>query len=175
MEIRPLRETDDRTTFRSGDPDLDRFLAKYAGQNQFRHHIGTTYVAVEGDRIHGYATVAAGNVEGEDLPSGYRRKLPAYPLPVLRLARLAVHEVARSRGLGKALLRHVFLLALKMSEDYGCAGVVVDAKPGALEFYARFGFSPLAVTEGRMESRPAPTPMFLPRDLIAAALARRAR
>jgi hypothetical protein len=36
-----------RTAFRSGDPDLDRFLVKYAGQNQFRHHIGTSYVAVE--------------------------------------------------------------------------------------------------------------------------------
>ena len=48
MEVRALRATDDRTTFRSGDPDLDRFLAKYAAQNQFRHHIGTTYVAVEG-------------------------------------------------------------------------------------------------------------------------------
>ena len=42
MEIRALRNTDDRTTFRSGDADLDRFLAKYAGQNQFRHHIGVT-------------------------------------------------------------------------------------------------------------------------------------
>ncbi len=42
MEIRPLREADDRTTFHSGEPDLDRFFVKYAGQNQFRHHIGTT-------------------------------------------------------------------------------------------------------------------------------------
>ena len=41
-------QTDDRTRFRSGDADLDRFFQAYAGQNQFRHHIGTTYVAVEG-------------------------------------------------------------------------------------------------------------------------------
>ena len=50
IEVRPLRETDNRATFRSGDPDLDHFFARYAGQNQFRHHTGTTYVAVEADR-----------------------------------------------------------------------------------------------------------------------------
>lgn len=175
MEIRPLRETDDRTTFHSGDADLDRFFVKYAGQNQFRHHIGTTYVAVESARVLGYATVAAGQVEGEDLPSALRRKLPGYPLPVLRLARLAVDSTAQDRGIGKALLRYVSLLALKMSEEYGCVGIVVDAKPGAVDFYMRFGFSPLEVVEGRMESRPVPQPMFLPLDLIAAALPPRAR
>ena len=175
MEIRPLREADDRTTFHSGEPDLDRFLVKYAGQNQFRHHIGTTYVAAEDSCILGYATVAAGHVEAEDLPSGLLRKLPRYPLPVLRLARLAVHSMARKRGLGKELLRHVFLLALTMSKEYGCVGVVVDAKPDAVEFYTRFGFSPLEVVEGQKESRPKPMPMFLPLDLIERALELRAR
>jgi len=169
MEIRPLRESDDRATFRSGDPDLDRFLVKYAGQNQFRHHIGTTYVAVEGGRILGYATVAAGCIEGEGLPSATGRKLPRYPLPVLRLARLAVDSALQSRGVGGALLRHVFLLALNMSNDFGCVGVVVDSKPEAVDFYSRFGFSPLDVREGRLESRPQPTPMFLPLQLIETA------
>src|SRR5690242_20329299 len=105
MEIRLLRETDDRSTFRSGEPDLDRFFARYAGQNQFRHHIGTTYVAVEGGLVVGYATVAAAQIEGEDIPLSVRRQLPGYPLPVLRLARLAVDGIAQKRGVGRALLR----------------------------------------------------------------------
>jgi predicted N-acetyltransferase YhbS len=171
MEIRPLRDTDDRNAFRSGDPDLDRFFAKYAGQNQFRHHLGATYVAVEGNRIRGFATVAAGNVEGEALPSAARRGLPRYPVPVLRLARLAVDASAQGRGVGNALLRHVFHLALKMAEDYGCLGIVVDAKADAVEFYARLGFSPLEVAAGQVEARPRPTPMFLPLELIAHAVA----
>jgi len=171
IEIRPLRETDERTTFRSGDPDLDRFFARYAGQNQFRHHTGTTYVAAEGERVLGYATIAAGNVEGDALPAPARRKAPRYPLPVLRLARLAVDAAARDRGVGSALLRHVFLLALKMSDDYGCVGILVDAKADAVELYARVGFSRLEISEGGIESRPSPTPMFLPLDLVAAALA----
>lgn len=171
MEIRPLRATDDRTVFRSGDPDLDRFFGRYAGQNQFRHHLGTTYVAVEGDLIRGFATVAPGNVEGEALPSTARRGLPRYPVPVLRLARLAVDQAAQGRGIAGALLRHVFLLALRMSEEYGCVGVLVDAKPDAVGFYARVGFSALEIAEGQIESRPRPAAMFLPLELIALAIA----
>ena len=167
MEIRPLRETDDRTVFRSGDPDLDGFFARYAGQNQFRLHLGTTYVAVEGDRVRGFATVAAGNIEGDALPEIARRGLPRYPVPVLRLARLAVDESVQGRGMGNALVRHVFRLALKMSEEYGCVGIVVDSKPDAVEFYTRVGFSPLEISEGQIESRPRPSPLFLPLDLIA--------
>jgi predicted N-acetyltransferase YhbS len=175
MEIRALRETDDRTAFRSGDFDLDRFLVKYAGQNQFRHHIGTTYVAVDGPRIVGYATVAPASVAGVELPATHRRRLPAYPLPVLRLARLAVDQGAQGGGVGRALLRHVLLLALKMAVDFGCVGVVVDAKPGAVEFYARLGFSPLEVAEGALDAHPAPAALFQPLDLVTAALAPRAR
>jgi predicted N-acetyltransferase YhbS len=170
MEIRALRDTDDRTAFRSGDADLDRFLAKYAGQNQFRHHIGVTYVALDTQRIIGYATVAAATLEAEVLPSSLRKKLPGYPLPALRLARLAVDATAQNRGVGKALLRYTFYLAVEMSERFGCVGVVVDAKPSAVELYSRLGFSPIEAIEGRMAARPEPLPMFLPLDLVVAAV-----
>lgn len=56
MEIRALRSSDDRTHFRSGDASLDVFFRTYAGQNQFRHHIGVTYVAVEDRRLLGFVT-----------------------------------------------------------------------------------------------------------------------
>ena len=80
MEIRALREGDDRSRFQSGDPDLDRFFHRFAGQNQFKHYLGVTYVAVDGDAILGFATVAPGHVEIEDLPASVRRKLPRHPL-----------------------------------------------------------------------------------------------
>jgi GNAT superfamily N-acetyltransferase len=161
MDIRALREGDDRSRFRSGDPDLDRFIHKFAGQNQFRHYLGVTYVAVEDGRILGYATVAPGHIEIEDLPAAARKRLPRYPLPVLRLARLAVEQVARGQGLGRRLLRFVLELALQMSRDYGCIGVAVDAKPDAVEFYKQFGFISVDVVEGQSDARPAPIPMFL--------------
>jgi GNAT superfamily N-acetyltransferase len=169
VEIRILRASDDRSRFRSGDPDLDRFLHRYAGQNQFRHHVGTTYVAIDGERIFGYATVAPGHVEIDELPGAMRKRLPAYPLPILRLGRLAVDESVRGRGLGRELLRFVLQLALRLADDYGCTGVLVDAKPNAVSFYEKLGFMPLEVVEGLSEARPAPTPMFLPLAAIAAA------
>jgi GNAT superfamily N-acetyltransferase len=161
VEIRALRPTDDRRRFRSGDPDLDRFFQAYAGQNQFRHHIGTTYVAVEGREVLGYVTVAAGSLEIDDLPPAVRRELPCYPLPILRLARLAVDAAFQGGGVGRELLRFALGLAVRMRTDYGCIGVVVDARPNAVPFYRRFGFVALDVTEGLADSRPAPVAMFL--------------
>jgi predicted N-acetyltransferase YhbS len=161
-EIRPLRPQDDRRGFRSGDPDLDRFFQRFAGQNQFRHHIGTTWIATQGEQIVGYATVSASHIEVQDLPTATRGRLPAYPLPVLRLARLAVSEDTRSQGIGAALLRAVFTLAHEMSTRYGCVGVVVDAKPDSVSFYKRYGFEAMDLIQGGLGDRPAPTAMFLP-------------
>jgi GNAT superfamily N-acetyltransferase len=159
VEIRPLERADDRQAFRSGDESLDLYFHRYAGQNQFRHHIGVSYVAVEDGRILGFVTVSPGSLDAGDLPSG--RKAPPYPLPILRVARLAVGETARGRGLGKALLRFVIELAERMADELGCVGLVVDAKRGAEEFYGRYGFVPLDVVEGASPQRPEPTPMFL--------------
>src|SRR4030067_944082 len=111
MKIRALRPTDDRSAFQSGDEALDRFFHRYAGQNQFRHYLGVTYVAIDGGRILGFATVAPRHLEIEDLPERTRKKLPRYPVPVLGLARLAVDRSARSAGLGAQLLRFVLELA----------------------------------------------------------------
>lgn len=166
MEIRPLRPGDDRSQFHSGDEALDRFFHRYAGQNQFRHHVGVSYVAVEEDRILGFATVAPRHIDIEDLPDRVKKNLPRYPIPVLGLARLAVDAAARSMGLGSQLLRFVLQLATKMASDFGCAGVVVDAKPGAVEFYAKYGFVAFEALEGQSDARPEPTMMWLPIEAI---------
>jgi GNAT superfamily N-acetyltransferase len=170
MEIRALREEDDRSQFHSADPDLDRFFHRFAGQNQFRHYVGVTYVAVDEGRVLGFATIAPGHIEIEDLPAATRKKLPRYPLPVLRLARLAVDQEARGQGLGRRLLRFVLELAVQMANDYGCIGVCVDAKPDAVAFYERYGFGSIDVVEGQSDARPVPIPMFLALRAIREAL-----
>jgi GNAT superfamily N-acetyltransferase len=156
IEVRPLRETDDRASFESGDDQLDLFFRRFAGQNQFRHHIGTTYVAVEGEAILGFATVTVGQIEIEKLPSNLRKRLPNYPLPILRLARLAARRGAQGKGIGH-LMRAVFAIAVELRERLGCVGVVVDAKPAAKSYYARYGFVALEVVEGTLDDRPPPS------------------
>jgi GNAT superfamily N-acetyltransferase len=160
--VRRLEAGDDRDAFRSGNVDLDRFFQRYAGQNQFRHHIGTTYVAVDpGGRIAGFATVTASELAPDAVARGRRRRPARYPLPVLRLARLAVDEQHQGRGVGRLLLRAVLVLARQTADEIGCVGVVVDAKPDAVAFYERLGFLRLAVVAGELGDRPVPLPMFL--------------
>ena len=118
----------------------------------------------------GYATIAPGHIEIENLPAARRKRLPQYPLPILRLARLAVDRSFQGQGFGKQLLRFVLNLALQMAGNFGCVGVVVDAKSEAVSFYRRFGFIVLEVVEGESPARPLATAMFLSvRDVAAAA------
>lgn len=160
VEIRQLRPDDDRSGFRSGDAALDLYFHRFAGQNQFRHHIGVTYVATERRGILGFLTVSAATLDADELPSG--RRMPPYPLPVLRVARLAVDHRARGRGLGRALLRRGLEIAERMRDEVGCVGVLVDAKPESASFYGDFGFRAVGVLEGETRQLPAPTPMYLP-------------
>ena len=166
VQIRVLMPGDDRGQFSSGNPDLDRFLHRFAGQNQFRHHIGVTYIAVDGDEVLGFVTVSPSEVEIDAIPAERRRRLPRYPLPVLRVARLAVSAQAQGRGIGQALLRFALALARHIADEIGCVGVVVDAKADAVGFYRAYGFEPLVTVEGALLDCPAPTPMFLPLSAI---------
>jgi GNAT superfamily N-acetyltransferase len=170
IEIRSLSRDDDRSGFSCGQADLDRFFEHYAGQNQFKLHLAVTYVALAEGRIVGFATVAASSMERAQLPSPrLRKRLPAYPLPVLRLARLGVDTRAQGLGIGKALLRHVLSLAGEQRDRLGCVGVVSDAKPDAVSFYQELGFVRVeGVREGLLHGEP--TPMFLAIDSIASAL-----
>jgi len=159
VEIRQLLGDDDRSEFKCGDETLDLFFHRYAGQNQFKHHIGVSYVAVEGDEILGFATVSMATLDADDLPSG--RPMPPYPIPVLRIARLATDLKAQGRGVGRALLRRVIEIAEDMRGEVGCVGILVDAKPDSISFYEPYGFVALDALEGEAQMVPRPTPMFV--------------
>lgn len=169
VRIHLLRPENERESFRCGKDSLDRYLAEFAWQNMARHKVGVTYVAEEAGIVLGYVTVAAGSLERDDLPASLVRRLPAYPLPMLRVARLAVDERFHGKGIGSQLLGTAFDLALEMSERIGCVGVVVDVKPNAEKFYARFGFEVVDVEIGTSAVRPRLGMMFIPLGTIGAA------
>ena len=165
--IRPLRPDDDRSTFTCGNEALDRFFREYAGQNQFKLNLSVSHVAVVGTQLVGFATVAAATIERASMPKS-KKRWPAYPLPVLRLARLAVDVEAQHLGVGRELLAFVLGLAKRQRELAGCVGVLADAKREAVGFYAKYGFEPLgdelSVRLGARDD--APLPLFLPIDSI---------
>ncbi len=88
--------------------------------------------------------------------------MPPYPLPVLRIARLAVSDADQGRGLGGALLRFCIELAEQLRDEVGCVGIVVDAKPKSTALYSRYGFVDVDAVEGAAAFIPRAVLIFLP-------------
>jgi len=128
-------------------------------------------VAVLGREIIGYSVSAPGQVEATELPAQVARRLPKYPLPVLRLARLAVALAHQGHGIGRLLLRNVLREAVALRDRHGCVGVVVDAKSEAVGYYAAFGFRRVEVVAGQIQGETGATiQLFLPIKTIERAL-----
>ncbi|MDD5389325.1 MAG: GNAT family N-acetyltransferase [Gallionellaceae bacterium] len=129
-----------RDGFDCGEPALNDFLLRLAGQQQ-RRGFGKTYVAVSeaGANVLGFVTVSAGQVATDQRPA--HLKLPRYPVPMLRIGRLAVSRSHQGHGIGQDLLAFALNLALEFSRSVGLYAVVVDAKhEKARALYAGLGF-----------------------------------
>ncbi|MDR2881860.1 MAG: GNAT family N-acetyltransferase [Azoarcus sp.] len=145
-----------RADFDCGVPALNEYLQHYADQHRKRG-ISSTYVLIEPhtpERILGYYTLSAAEIDSSLLPEKDRQKLPRYPIPCFRLGRLACRADEQGRGLGKRLLACTLDRCLIARAHVGAYALTVDAKNDAARaFYAHFGFTPLF---GR------PMTMFLP-------------
>ena len=140
-----LAREHDRASFSSGVEALDHFLKASARQNADAG-ISTTIVAVQpGTRaISGFFTLRMGQVAFDVLPPEERRRLPRYPVPVVHLARLAVDERERGKGLGEILLMEAFARSLRANAEVPAVAVEVVAKDdNAAAFYAKYGFKKL--------------------------------
>ena len=163
IEIRKLEKRDNRKNFRSGEIEIDRFFLKFAGQNQFKHKIGNTYIAIdrETETILGYATITVGSLNIDGLDIEEFKKFPHYPLPIVRISRLGVDEHFQSQGIGRKLMQKMLYLAIEIEELVGCIGIFVDAKEDAVMFYEKYGFEVAPVLNGELEVKPTQTLMYL--------------
>ena len=141
-----LSRTHDRASFRSGVAGLDAFLRTSARQNA-EAGVSTTIVAVRSGAapISGFFTLRMGEVVFEALPPDARRRLPRNPVPVVHLARLAVDERERGKGLGELLLLEALARVMRASAEVPALAIEVFAKDAAAaRFYSKYGFGPLA-------------------------------
>jgi GNAT superfamily N-acetyltransferase len=128
--------------FTCGQPELDRFLVLHALQAQ-QARSSQTYVAVRGDDVVGYYTIVAGEVLHADAPARVAKGMPRHPIPLLVLARLAVHTEMQGKGIGSGLLLDALGRALAVADMVGVRALAVHAKNDeAAAFYAHFGFAP---------------------------------
>jgi GNAT superfamily N-acetyltransferase len=142
LRIEKLNRTHAVEQFTCGQPDLDRFLVRHALQAQ-QSNSSRTYVAVEDGEVVGFYTIVAGEVRHADAPTRVVKGMPRHPIPLLVLARLAVHSNRQGRGLGAGLLLDALERTLQVADVIGVRALAVHAKDDrAAAFYQHFGFAP---------------------------------
>ena len=140
LHIEKLRREHAVESFTCGQPELDRFLARHALQAQ-QSNSSQTYVALSNSEVVGFYTLVVGQVEHADAPPRVTKGMPRYPIPVLVLARLAIHTAMQGRGLGSGLLLDAMSRTLQVADLAGVRALLVHAKDDrAADFYRHFGF-----------------------------------
>jgi GNAT superfamily N-acetyltransferase len=142
LHIEKLRRTHAVEQFTCGQPELDRFLTRHALQGQ-QANSSQTYVAIGDNEVIGFYTIVAGEVQHAEAPERIVKGMPRHPIPLLVLARLAVHSKAQGHGIGSGLLLDALGRTLQVADMIGVRALAVHAKDDqAIAFYQHFGFTP---------------------------------
>ena len=127
--------------FCCGKPELDDWLIKKALKNHKRNNTRVYVVCDDNNKVIGYYAIAMGSVQRESALSSLKRNSPN-PIPMVVLARLAVDEGYKGRGIGVGLLKDCVLRSVHAMNVVGGAGILVHAiDDEAKAFYKRFGFN----------------------------------
>ena len=143
LRIEKLLRSHPVDEFDCGREALNRFLARYALQNQ-QAGASQTYVALADDVVVGYYTLVVGQVEHDLAPERLTKGLARHPVPIMLLARIAIATSWQGKGLGSGLLKDAMQRTLQAADIAGIRAFAVHAKDDqARAFYEHFGFSPL--------------------------------
>ena len=147
VSIKEIQRKSLLKNFDCGIEQLNEFLSRYAIKND-ELGIGRTFIALNSsNHILGYFTLATARVAYQEIPDECKGKLPKYPIPALRIARLAVNKELQGNGIGKWLLSQVFIKAVQVSDITGLYLIIVDAKETSKSFYEYYGFQRLVDEE----------------------------
>ena len=137
----------DRKRFDSGEPILDEWLRRYAGQNRRRDTAATWVIADPHEMVVAYASVAMTGIDRSAAPEVLAKGAPD-PVPALLLGRLAVDHRYAGLGMGTTLAAHVLATAVELNEKAACRAVVVTAlTQRARTWWERLGFHPFDPTD----------------------------
>lgn len=145
LVIELLDRRHDRTGFSCGLPELDRYLARQAGQD-VRRRIARVFVCTTGktDAVLGFYTLSALSIDLASLPNELSRKLPRHPVPCALIGRLAIDRSAQGRGIGRLLLADAVKRVTAAGETVAMHALIVDAaNEDAKRFYEGLGFQSL--------------------------------
>jgi GNAT superfamily N-acetyltransferase len=138
----PLAQHHYLENFNSGKPALDDWLIRIAHQAQ-QSGSARTFVVRNNDRVAGYFSLTVGQIDALEASERIRKGMGQHPIPVVVLARLAVHLQDQKRGIGKGMFRDAVRRALLISEQAGVRALLTHPiDESATRFYLRFGFEP---------------------------------
>jgi GNAT superfamily N-acetyltransferase len=138
--IEKLRRDHRVDPFDCGQEALNRFLIRYAFQNQ-QAEASQTYVALKGNEVVGFYTLVVAEVEYDDAPQRLGKGLARHAIPLMLLARLAIATSWQGKGLGSGLPKDAMVRTVQAAEIAGIRAMAVHAKDDdARAFYERFGF-----------------------------------
>jgi GNAT superfamily N-acetyltransferase len=141
LRIGPLERGHELVAFDSGADALDGWLRRFA---RIADAAGTakTYVLADGNRVLGYYALAPAAVNRQELPERHAEGMPAHPIGVILLARLAVDRSIQGQGYGRALMADASIRTLQAADLVGARAMLVHARDErAAGFYERLGFT----------------------------------
>lgn len=140
LRIEKLARSHEVENFDCGEPVLNRFLARYALASQ-QSDSSTTYVGLADEKIVGFYSLVVGEVSHDHAPERLTKGVARHPVPLMLLARLAVHREWRGRGLGAGLLKDALRRTVQAGDIVGIRALAVHAKDEkARAFYRHFDF-----------------------------------
>jgi GNAT superfamily N-acetyltransferase len=143
--IEKLTQDHELSEFDCGNPQLNNWLKRFAWTNQ-RAETVKTYVAHLQNRVLSYHALAAGSVLKHEAPERIAHGIANHPVGLILLARLAVDQTEKGKGLGKALLRDALARIAQAADVVGVRAVLVHAiDDAARKFYLHHGFEPSPV------------------------------
>ncbi len=140
VQLERLDAHHDVSALNSGNEMLDAWLRRHALAAQ-QMDSARTFVALRAGRVVGYFSLTMGSVLRAEAPARLVRGMPAYPVGMVLLARLAVDQSQQGRGVGAMLLAEALRKAVAAGEAAAARLIVVDAvDDDAAGFYQRYGF-----------------------------------
>ncbi len=143
-DLELLADRHDRNGFRCGKESLNRYLRETA-KGHLRKNVSITRVLVETNAavpapILGYFILTTILAEAVNWP-GVAKGLPAMPVPMVLLGRLAVSQDWQGKGIARLLLAAAREIAASSMQGTAGIGLAVDAADEELvTFYQKYGF-----------------------------------
>ena len=145
MLVLPLSNGHDRKGFDCGNAELNGWFAQVAKQHKEKG-VSSTFVVVDDEastEVLGFYAISLAELVNAELPPQYRKRLPI-KVPAFRLGRLATATRHARKGIGEFMLFDAIDRVTRIASEIGGVCLVVNAKPSAVDFYARYGFEQMA-------------------------------